>query len=85
LQIKPLFLKFNLTDDETIEEEIVSDGELPHKKSKKTVSSPTSPTNPDRQFSPNNHDDVMIPQNGNSTNTSAMQAEPPSSGNKYII
>jgi hypothetical protein len=83
---------YYLTDDETVEEEIVSEGELSHKKPKKTVASPTSslsPTNPYLQSSSNNQDTVMISQNGstsNSTNTSVTQSaitEPPLSGNNY--
>ena len=80
-------LFFSPTDDETIEEEVVSDGELPHKKSKKTVVSPTSslsPTQPDMQTDDHNTATfATISQNGSSTH-STMQATitgPLSSGN----
>jgi len=86
--------KKKINYDETIEEEIVSDGELPHKDPKKTTSpmSSLSPTNlyqSDKQFpSTDSHNTIIISQNGSSsnlTNTSVMQAaitEPPSSASE---
>ncbi|CAG8440493.1 2379_t:CDS:2 [Funneliformis mosseae] len=90
----------NVPYDETIEEEVVSDEDLPHKKSKKATVSPTfpaslSPANlyqPDMQTS-STHDHIAdntdtiatVSQNGSSTYTQATIAEPLSSASEQPI
>jgi len=68
--------KKKINNDETIEDEIVSDGELPHKKPKKTVvpTSSLSPYQPDN--STDNYNTVMISQNGSGSDSINISATP---------
>ncbi|GBB91061.1 hypothetical protein RclHR1_18180002 [Rhizophagus clarus] len=75
--------KKKINNDETIEDEIVSDEELPHKKPRKTVA-PISSLSPTHLYQPDsstdNYNTVMISENGsdsNQINTPAI-TEPPS-------
>ncbi|CAG8704055.1 5439_t:CDS:2, partial [Rhizophagus irregularis] len=75
-------------DDETVEDEIVSDEELPHKKPKKAVA-PTSSLSPTHLYQPDNSTDnfntVMISQNGSGSNpvNTSTTAEPVSSVSEH--
>jgi len=83
--------KKKINNDETIEDEIVSDEELPHKKPKKAVAH-TSSLSPTHLYQPDNSTDnyntVMISQNGsgsNPVNTSATTELPSSVSEQPMV
>ncbi|RGB24198.1 hypothetical protein C1646_510636 [Rhizophagus diaphanus] len=80
--------KKKINNDETVEDEIVSDEELPHKKPKKAVA-PMSSLSPTHLYQPDNSTDnfntIMISQNGSGSNpvNTSTTAEPVSSVSEH--